>query len=422
MIEEQKQKAMLSSYRVLDLSSEQGFYCGQLLGYLGADVIKVEPPGGDAARDIGPFVRDLPGRENSLYWLAFNTNKRGITLNLENTEGKDLFRKLVSQSDVVVESFAPGNLDRLGLGFSALESINQKIVLTSISPFGQTGPRSSYRGSDLVGWATGGLLAQTGDPDHPPVRISHINFAYLMAGADAAWGTAMALYERGTSERGQRVTVSIQQSVAKTNFMAHEVFEATGKEQQRASSFYRVARSDVNLRSVWECKDGYIAFLLFGGNWGATHDNPRLTQWVDEEGMADDFLRTLDWSKLSWRHKSLEEVDKIHSYFARFFKTKTKAELLDGAVKRTIAIQPVNSPADILGHPQLKARDYWQGLEYKHLGLTLQHPTRFSLPSHSPCRQWRRAPRVGEHNTEVFEAELGLSRDRVHRLVEAGVI
>ncbi|MCX8125948.1 MAG: CoA transferase, partial [Dehalococcoidia bacterium] len=406
---------------VLDLTDEQGFYCGQLLGSLGADVIKIERPGGDPARLIPPFLHGERNIENGLYWLSFNTNKRSITLNLETPEGKDVFRKLLKISDVVVESLPPGRMAALGFSYDELDRVNPKIILTSITPFGQEGPRSTWKGSDLVCWAMGGLLAQTGDPDRPPVRTSHINFAYLMAGADAAWGTAIALYWRNKSGRGQHVTVSIQQSVAKTNFMAHEVFEVTGKEQKRASSFYRVERSDVKLKSVWEAKDGYVAFLIFGGHWGATHDNPRLVKWIDEEGMADDYLRSIDWAKLSWRRTPLDEVARIHGYVERFFKSKTKAELLEGAIKRRIAIQPVNTPGDILKHPQLEARDYWQDLPLPD-GTMVKYPSRFCLPSYSPCKQWRPAPKVGEHNLEIYCGLLGLSTGEVKSLHDKGVI
>ncbi|MEW6142341.1 MAG: CoA transferase [Chloroflexota bacterium] len=413
--------AMLGSYRVLDLTDDQGLYCGQLLGYLGADVIKVEHPGGDKSRLIPPFLHGVLGVDNSLYWRSFNTNKRGITLNLDTAQGRNIFRELVRKADIVVESFPPGYMAQLGLDYNALNEVNGKVILTSISPFGQTGPHSKWKGSDLVCWAMGGLLAQTGDPDRPPVRISHINFAYQMAGADAAWGTAVALYWRGISGRGQHVTVSIQQSIAKTNFMAHEVFETTGKEQKRASSFYRVERSEVMLRSVWEAKDGYVAFLIFGGQWGATHDNPRLVEWINEEGMADDYLRGIDWAKLSWRRTPLDEVAKIHGYVERFFKSKTKAELLEGAIKRRIAIQPVNTPSDILEHPQLQARDYWQEMALAD-AMLVKFPSRFCLPSYSLCRQWMPAPRVGEHNAEVYEELLGISPEKLNRLKEASII
>ena len=422
MVEQEKAEPMLAPYRVLDLTDEKGLYCGQLLGSLGADVIKIERPGGDPSRNIGPFYHDIPDPEKSLFWYAFNTNKRGITLNIETADGKEIFNKLVTTADVVVESLPPGYMDELGLGYSELEKINPGVVMTSITPFGQTGPYKDYKASDLVCWAMGGLLAQTGDPDRPPVRMSHINFAFLMGSMDAAWSTAIALYWRGSSGRGQQVDVSIQESIAKTAFLAHENWEVSGREQQRAGSFYSVARSDVKLRAVWPVKDGYITFLIFGGRWGATHDNPPLTKWIDEEGMADDFLRGIDWANLSWRHKSQEEVDQIHDYFASFFKTKTKTELLEGALRRRLGVQPICTPTDILSHPQLEARDYWQELEHADLGVTLRYPGRFCLPLETPCKLWRRAPLIGEHNQEIYQKEIGLSNEKLVTLKQGGII
>ena len=161
LVEPEKAESMLAPYRVLDLTDDKGFYCGQLLGSLGADVIKIERPGGDPARNIGPFFHDIPDPEKSLFWLALNSNKRGITLNIEAANGKEIFKRLVKTADVVVESSAPGYMDKLGLGYSELEKINPGVVMTSITPFGQTGPYRDYKASDLVCWAMGGLLTRT---------------------------------------------------------------------------------------------------------------------------------------------------------------------------------------------------------------------------------------------------------------------
>ena len=422
MSSEKNIETMLGLYRILDLTDHKGLYCGQLLGDLGADVIKVERPGGDPARNIGPFYHDTPDHEKSLFWLAHNTSKRGITLNIETADGKDIFRELVKTADVVLESFPPGYMDKLGLGYSELEKINPRVIMTSITPFGQQGPYKDYKGSDLVCWAMGGLLFQTGDPDRPPVRISHIPFAFLMAGMDGAWATVIALYWRGTSGRGQQVDVSIQQSVIKTSYLAHDFWETTGVDSGRASTFYRVANSDVRLTSVWPAKDGYIAFIIFGGHWGATHDNPSMVKWIDEEGMADDYIKQIDWANLNWRRTPPEEVERIHGYFGRFFRSKTKAELYEGALKRRLSIQPVCTLVDILEHPQLKARDYWQELEHPELGATISYPGRFCLPSETPCKLWRRAPLIGEHNQEIYQKELGFSNEKLITLKQGGII
>ncbi|MFC2018468.1 CaiB/BaiF CoA transferase family protein, partial [Chloroflexota bacterium] len=205
MSEQERQEAMLGPYRVLDLSDEKGAFCGALLGSLGADVIKIEKPDGDPMRKLGPFFHDEPDPEKSLFWMGYNINKRGITLDIETADGKEMFKRLVKTADIVLESFMPGYMDGLGLGYKELEKINPQIIMTSITPFGQDGPYKDYKSSDLVSWALGGLLAMTGDPDRPPIRISHIPISYLMASYDGVWGALVALYGRGTSGEGQLV-------------------------------------------------------------------------------------------------------------------------------------------------------------------------------------------------------------------------
>lgn len=154
----ENQDSLLYPYRILELAGEKCFLCGKILGDMGADVIKIEPPGGDPARSIGPFYQDRPDPERSLYWFAYNANKRGITLNLESEEGKELFKELVKTSDAVIEGFPPGDLEGLGLGYEDLCRLKPNIILTSISPFGQDGPYRDYKGSDMVCWAMGGMM------------------------------------------------------------------------------------------------------------------------------------------------------------------------------------------------------------------------------------------------------------------------
>ncbi len=201
--------ALLSKYRVLDLCDERGALCGKILGDMGADVVKIEKPGGDRCRDIGPFYGNTPHRERSLFWFAFNNNKRGVTLNLETSAGKRIFGELVKRSDVVLESFEPGYLDKIGLGYEALRTINPKIVLTSITPFGQSGPYAGYKGTDMVVWALGGLMNLCGDADRPPLQVS-LPQSFIAASTYAAEGTMIALYERGNSGLGQHVDLSAQ--------------------------------------------------------------------------------------------------------------------------------------------------------------------------------------------------------------------
>ncbi|GAF80250.1 unnamed protein product, partial [marine sediment metagenome] len=340
---------------------------------------------------------------------------------IETADGRDIFKKLVKTADVIVESFPPGYMDKLGLGYSGVEKINPRIVMTSITPFGQTGPYKDYKASDLVCWAMGGLLFVTGDSDRPPMHVSHIPFAFLLASMDGALSTAIALYWRGVSGEGQHVDVSIQDSASKTAWVIHEFWQVTGREYQRGSSHYHVPQSEVALNLVWPVKDGHVMYMIYTGSFGAA-ENKRLVEWLDDEGIADDFLKGIDWPNLEWRGRSREEGEKIQDYLARLFQSKTKAELLEEALKRRIMVQPVSSPRDIMEHPQLEARGYWQKLDHADLGTSLRYPSRFCLLSETPCELRRGAPLIGEHNQEIYQEELGFSSEDLVALKQAGII
>jgi len=184
---EQNEEGMLTPYRVLALTDEKGLMCGKIMGDLGADVIKIEKPGGDPARNIGPFYQDKIDPEKSLFWFTLNTSKRGITLDIETTDGQDIFKRLLKTADFVVESLPPGHMDKLGLGYSALEKLNPGIIMISITPFGQTGPYKDFKGPDMVMWAMGaGPFMRTFDSaDREPFRVSHHSQSYFHAGTEA---------------------------------------------------------------------------------------------------------------------------------------------------------------------------------------------------------------------------------------------
>ena len=184
---------MLSPYRVLDLTTERGLLCGQILGDLGADVIKVEPPGGSPARQLGPFYQDQPHPDRSLYWWSYNRNKRGITLNLESPDGQALLRRLVTSAHFLIESDTPGALAQHGCSYADLATLNPALVYVSITPFGQDGPKANYAESDLVVLAAGGPLILTGDEDRAPVRVS-VPQAYLHASGQAAVAALIAVW------------------------------------------------------------------------------------------------------------------------------------------------------------------------------------------------------------------------------------
>src|SRR5215813_3124438 len=257
---------MLSPYRVLDLSTERGLLCGQILGDLGADVIKIEPPGGSPARSLAPFFEDQPGPDRSLYWWAYNRNKRSITLNLETDEGRELLRHLAARSHFLIESFNPGYMHERALGFEDLAARNPELIYVSITAFGQHGPKASYADSDLVILAAGGPLLLGGDEDRPPVRLS-VPQAYLHACGDAAVGALVANHERRRSGTGQHVDVSAQQSVTLATQANNLAYRLEADEAHRMAGGVTVGAMRVPL--VWRAKDGYVTLgFLFGRQLG----------------------------------------------------------------------------------------------------------------------------------------------------------
>ncbi len=410
---EDKPESMLSPYRVLDLADEKGLQCGKLLGDLGADVIKVERPGGDPARNLGPFYHDEVDPEKSLFWFAYNASKRGITLNLESAEGQDIFKRLVKSADFVVESFAPGYMDKIGLGYSTLVKIKPEIIMVAISPFGQTGPYRDLKYSDLVMRALGGRLYAVGDYDRPPTRISHHSQIYLQAGLEGAMAAVMALYHRHMTGEGQYIDLSIQAALVQTSDIAWDVRKSVGPRSGQVTT--------LNIPRVWKCKDGIVnwAFMPSGMN---PERNLDFVRWMDSLGYADDYMKTFDWSKFDYSTLTQETIDRMAVPTSKFFAAQTKVELLEGAVKHRIFFYPQFTTSDLLKSDQLKAREYWADVEHPELGTKIRYPGPFAKLSETPIQITRRAPLIGEHNEEIYVKELGMSHKEMQALKKAKVI
>ncbi len=393
---------MLSPYRVLDLTTERGLLCGQILGDLGADVIKVEPPGGSSARRLGPFYRDEPHPDRSLLWWAYNRNKRGITLDIETPEGRATLLRLVETAHFFIESDNPGRLAELGLGYDQLGKMNPALVYVSITPFGQDGPKASYADSDLSIMAAAGPLALTGDDDRPPVRIS-VPQAYAHASAEAAVAALVAHHERQRSGRGQHVDVSAQQSVAMAT-QSGILSQAWGDD-----TFQRVAggvkAGPLTLRLAWPAKDGHVAITyLFGSAIGPF--TRRLMEWIHEEGFCDEATRDKDWIAYSQLlltgQEPVSEFERLKLVVEEFVKTKTKGELLRAALERGLLIAPMTKLDEVVDSEQLASRGYWQLLEHEELGEAFRYPGPFAKFSESPIVYRRRSPLIGQHNEEVL--------------------
>ena len=218
---------MLADLRVLDCTDESGFLAGKILGDLGADVVKVEPPGGDAAGRRPPYLAGVADRERSLSWLALNTSKRGITLDLERAAGRAAFARLLAWADVLLDTFPPGTLEAWELGWESLHASHPRLVRCAITPFGLTGPYAHFRARDLVVVAMGGAAETSGDPARPPVRCT-MPAAYYHAAPEAALGILMALQARVASGAGQLVDVSLQEVQLGTRLGAPEAQGGAG--------------------------------------------------------------------------------------------------------------------------------------------------------------------------------------------------
>ena len=413
-------QSMLNGCRVLDLTDDKGALCGRILADLGADVIKIEKPEGDKSRNVGPYYQNIPDPTKSLSWLAYNLNKRGITLNIETREGRELFVRLVRKADFVVESFPVGYMQGLGLDYPTLSEINPSIVMTSITPFGQIGPYKDYKASDIVIMAMGGFMYITGNPEDPPLRLS-VPQAFLLASAHAAAATMIAHYHRQISGMGQYVDVSAQQCVLWELANAIPLWELNQIILKRVGSYMSGRWTGIKQRLLWPCKDGYVIFFVMGGIAGA-QTNRRIFKWMDEENMAPDYFLDFDWENLDMTEQTEGMQQLIEEPIANFFLLHTKEELYVEGQERGIVISPVSSAGDILADPQLKARNFWIDIEHNELGGTVRYPGAFVKASETPCVVKRRAPLLGEHNLEIYEEELGLSQDIISHLKQSGVI
>jgi crotonobetainyl-CoA:carnitine CoA-transferase CaiB-like acyl-CoA transferase len=414
-----KDESVLGPYRALDLTDEKGMLCGWMLASLGAEVIKVEPPGGDPARNIPPFYKDIPHPEKSLYYFAHNANKKSITLDIGTTDGQKIFKKLAKNTDFVIESFNPGHMDELGLGYSELSRINPRIIMTSITPFGQNGPYRDYKSSDLMCSAMSGFMYLNGEPDRAPLTIS-VPQAYSLAGAEGAAATMTAHYYRERSGEGQHVDVPIRDAMVKTTIKAIQVWDTDHTIQKRSGQYWTLLGTPI--KSLWRCKDGFVTFTMHGTSFSGKSSR-HLVEWMDSEGMAPGILKEIDWDDRDLELAGSQELyDQEEVTLDKFFMTHTKKELKEGALARDILLAPVLTIEDILNSSQLASRGYWDKVQHDELGATITYPGAFIKASETPCVKTIRAPLIGEQNDEVYLGELGISREELVILKGAKVI
>lgn len=414
---------MLDGIRVLDLASSGATACGKFLGDMGADVIKVEPPGGDLSRNTGPFYHHKRNPERSLYWWAYNTSKRGITLDLSTAKGRSLLGSLVEVSDVLVESYGPGYLESLDISYEWLSNINPRLILTRISPFGQHGPYREFKASDIVCMAMSGCLYLTGDPDRRPVTIS-LPHAFAIAGAEASAATAVALFDRENTGKGQWIDVSVQQVLFVSSHDAWPWWAMSRRVLERAGPLRKRPQAGVVFRQIWPCKDGYVTWVWYGGLMGA-QGNAKMVELMERDGVDVGFLKDTDWRQFSFDRTTQAEVDRREEATLHYFSRHTRSELSALAFEHNLMLYTVATAEDILTNQastQLEARGFWIDLKHEDVESTVKYCGPWIRATATPVHVSRRAPMVGEHNQEVYQELLGLTEEALTELRSSTVI
>ena len=404
----------LAGLKVLDFTHYvAGPYCAKLLADYGADVIKVEAPRGDGARRIGPFPGDAPHPEQSGLFLHLNTNKRGVVIDLKRDGAAGLVCSLASWADVVVENFRPGTADRLGVGYEQLSAVNPRLIYTSISNFGQTGPYRDYRGSEIVFYGMGGEMHSTGLADREPLKLGG-NVGLYQAGAVAAVATMGAILAGsfapdGDDAPGQHIDVSILETQLgsvdrrQSALLAHQY---TGRLSQRPPS----GGSGGYPNAVYPTADGYLQINGSRMYWPravAMLGNPpelNTERWRDPASQGDPAMQ--------------EEFESEH--FLPWLLERTNADAWQAAQAHHVLSGPINTMADLDVDPSFNARGAFAEGDHPAAG-PLRYPGRPFIMNQSPWQLRRTAPLLGQHTAEVL-AELGYDDAAIAALADAGVV
>jgi CoA:oxalate CoA-transferase len=396
----------LRHLKVVELCNlASGPYCTKLLADLGAEVIKIEAPSGDDARRRGPFLKDVPSPELSGLFLHLNTNKLGITLDVTTATGKGILKELIRQTDVFVEDNPPSVMEEQELTYKALEELNPRLVMTSITPFGQTGPYRDYKAYELNCHHAGGegylLPLHSSEPDREPVKPGGI-VGDSICGLTASVATLTAVYVMFATSIGQHVDMS-KQDVMMSLVQNHVCIFANLEEVHN-----RVTKGFLMVLPM-QCKDGYIMItIVTEREWRSLIECMGNPSWA------------LDEKFLSWvnRHWYADEINPRVQEWVRQF---TKEELFHKLQAKGVAAVPVNTAEDLAKSAQLQERGFFAEINHPETG-TLRYPTVAYQFTETPWSAVRPAPLLGQHNELVYCERLGFSKQQLARLAEAGVI
>ena len=394
---------LLEGIRVLDLGPEIAApFCARLLADYGADVVKVEPPdAGDPARRMGPFAGDEPHREKSIPFLYLNTNKRGVTLDINSPSGKEVLADLVKSADVVVQGYPPGVSETLGLDYQTFEKTNPGLVVTSITPFGLTGPYRDFSATDIVMCAVSGLMYHSGDSDREPLRNALSQSLYV-AGANAAVATVAALFHRMTTGRGQQVDVSVVECLATHLVQAAPFYDymgaIKGRRQVRGSGF----------EELMPARDGYVVPSIQGSQpW------PVVTELIGGEELQAE------------RFKSgagrLEFGEELRELLIEGLAKWDRKPLFQASGERRLVFGMAQDAGDLFDCPHLRERGFYVEVGHPAAG-TVEYPGMGPSLSEGSYDIRYPAPLLGQHNREVLQDELGYAGEKLAALRASKVV
>ena len=392
----------LSGIKVLDLAEDvAGSFCARLLADYGADVLKLEPPGGSALRRLGPFFHDEPHWEKSLFFLVMNLNKKGATLNLEDAAGRKIFKELVSRVDVVVESHRPGWLESLGIGYPQLEEINPGLVMTSITPFGQDGPYSGFKGEEVVNYAMGMIMSISGLQGREPLKHGGFQAQYE-GGLNGAAATSMAIFMKETTGLGQHIDLSVTECVASSMMAVQTTYPFMGGVQTRRRA------TGGQFTHPMACSDGWIIVQPGGG-----------ASWEDiaEFFEAPELLEPR-FAQGAQRSLNGEDLDRI---VLDAVKDRGKWELFPKAAAARMLFGLVQTPSELAHCPQLESRDFYREVDHPVMGK-LRVPSVLFNFGLTPYQMQMASPTLGQHNREIYLDGLGYSQQDLDCLRQQNVI
>jgi crotonobetainyl-CoA:carnitine CoA-transferase CaiB-like acyl-CoA transferase len=398
----------LSGYKVLDVTHYMaGPYCTRLLAGYGAEVIKIEKPGtGDGARRLGPYVGDDPHIEKSELFLFLNTGKKSITLNLKTPVGAEIFKRLVKDVDILVENFEPRVMPSLGLGYDTLSEINPKLVMTSISNFGQTGPYRDYKAAEIVEYALSGLMKMTGEPNREPLKLG-LDVAQFTGGQAAVTPMLASVYAAQSKNKGRHVDVSIMDYCVGVAEWQIGLYDTIKHITPRMGNFNQKGHP----WGIFPCRDGWVVIATVGASF------KHLVELTDVDELKD--------PRFLSHGARVQNSDEVDAYLLPWLLDQDKKYWKEHAfaylnTKRGAAAGWVRNTDDLVDCPQLASQRFYSTIGHPFHGKAV-YPGGPVLMSKAPWKVGR-APLLGEDNEEIYGSRLGYTKKEIAALMQEGVI